>query len=446
MAAIAKLNYGAVNLNLLNDSGLYLAADPSGWIPKVAALGDAGLPADVVENIPLLVHGTSHDNVAAITQPLSDMMRIANNYWRDVDRVTPVWLHSKIDNETNERRALVRRIAWDWQSEYYSGSMIGSEPRLKATIERFGGWEQPTASTAVETAAIASIGGQYDYTAAGAADVVGTFPARLDYLYAWANAANLSVFWGGIRAAEKHSLTSYDPIKDFSSEFAPGTDAADVADATARNGTRMEIDFATVQDWAERATGGGNIGDGSNSGEGGDNLVILRAYVDAGTVADIKFAVSNVSADGITYTSIQRIDATSWTFYPIQGLIDNEGLPAIDLWAKQVSGSGSLHVDCIVFVPVDALFLFSEGTGVMGNGNIANSLRIFTRPDGVVQAYSGRLSVDVNNVEMEGPGVPIGDARLVVCAARADRASVKTDTLTLKMNHWQRWAGLRGNE
>jgi hypothetical protein len=447
MAAIAKLNYGATNLSLLDASGLYVAADESGrWIPSVAGIGPDGLPRNATETIPLLVHGTSHDDVASITQGLSDMMRYANNYWRDVDRVNPVWLHSKLDGETNERRALVQQITWRWLSQHYSGDMIGFEPRIQAAIERIGAWEQTTASTAVETAAIQSIGGLYDYTAAGAADVVGTLPARLDYLYTWANAANLSVMWAGIRAAEKHSLTSYDPILDFASEYTPGTDASDVVDATARSGSRMEITFATQTGWYSRASGANNIGDGTNSGEGGDNLALLRAYVDAGTVADIKLGFSFVSADGISYTNIQRIDATSWTIYPIQGLWNNEGLPTVDLWAKRVSGSGSLHVDCFVLTPVDALFLFAEGTGVMGNGAIGNALQIFTRPDNVVQAYSARLSADVGDVSMEGPGIPPGDGRLVVCAARADRASTLTDTLTLKMNHWQRWASLRGNE
>lgn len=447
MAAVAKLNYGATNLSFLNSSGLYVAADKSGrWIPSVAGIGANGLPRNVVETIPLLVHGTSHDNIAVITQGVSDMMRYTNNYWRDVDRINPVWLHSQLSGETNERRALVRTITWKWLSQHYSGDMIGFEPRIQAAIERIGAWEQPTASTAVETAAIQSIGGLYDYTAAGAADVVGTLPARLDYLYAWADAANLSVMWAGIRAAEKHSLTNYDPILDFASEFTPGTDAANVVDATARSGSRMEITFATQTGWYSRASAGNNIGDGTDSGEGGNHMALLRAYVDAGTVADIKVCFSFVSADGISYTNIQRVEGTSWTFYPINGLWNNEGLPTVDLWAKRVSGSGSLHVDCFVLIPVDALFLFAEGTGVIGNANIANSMQIFTRPDNVVQAYSSRLSVDIGDVSMEGVGIPPGDGRLVVCAARADRVSVLADTLTLKMNHWQRWASLRGNE
>jgi len=445
MAAVAKLNYGATNLSFLNNAGLYLS-DPRGWTPQVAGIGTDGLPKTVAERIPLWVYGTSHDNVAALTQLLSDMMRYTNNYWRDVDRASPVWLHSQLSGETNERRALVRTIGWKWETAHYGASMVGSTPEIQAAIERVGAWEQPTASTAVETAAIASIGGLYDYTAAGAADVVGTLPARLDYLYTWANAANLSVFWGGIRSAEKHSLGAYNPILDFASQFTPGTDAADVVDATARSGTRMEITFATQTGWFSRAAGANNIGDGTVSGEGGDNLALLRAYVDAGTVVDIKLGFSNVAADGVAYTGIQRISETSWTIIPIQGLWNNDGLPTVDLWATRVSGAGSLHVDCFVLIPVDALFMFAEGTGVMGNGAIANALQIFTRPDGVVKSFSSRLAVDVEDVSLEGAGIPVGDGRLVVCAARASRASTVTDTLTLKMNHWQRWASLRGVE
>ncbi len=445
MAAVAKLRYGAIDLSFLNTSGLYLSSE-RGWIPRVADIGPDGMPADVEERIPLSISGTSDDNVADIEQPLSDMMRYTSNYWRDADRVAPVWLHSQLAGETNGRRALVKKIRWNWLSEHYASDMIGYKPNLRALIERFGAWEQPTASTAVETAAIASIGGQYDYTAAGAADVVGNLPARLDFLYTWANANNLSVFWAGIRGAERHSLTNYDPILDFASEFAPGTDAADVADATARSGTRMEIDFAGEAGWASRASGSNNIGDGTRDGENGDNLAILRAYVDGGTVADIKLGFSFVSADGIAYTDIQRIEGASWTFYPIQGLWNNDNLPTVDLWAKRVSGGGSLHLDCFVLIPVDQFFLFAEGTGVMGNGNIANALQIFTRPDGVVKSFSSRLTVNVEDVEMEGPGIPVGDGRLVVCAAGASRVSLETDTLTLRMNHWQRWAGLRGNE
>ncbi len=452
MAAVAKLNYtdtgaSGVNLSFLDDSGLYITSP--GWIPKITQIGIDGLPTAVAEQIELWVNGTSYDDVATIEQSLADMMRMTANYWSDPDREVPVWLHSQLSGETNERRALVRAIAMAWLTEHYSQDMVSFKPRLKAAIERFGGWEQTTESTYKETSGISSTGGLnglYDYTAAPAADVVGTLPSRLNYLITWANSASMSVFWAGIRSEEKHTLGSYDPVFTFAADFTPGTDAADVVDATAKDGNRMNITFATAT-WASRATnGGGAIGDGTSPGESGDHLILLRAKVDAGTVADVKLSFSNISVtENVTYTGVQRISATSWTIYPLDGLFNNSDRPDLTMWARRVSGSGDLDIDCLIFIPVDSFFLFAEGTNVIGT-NASAGLQIFTRPDGVEQAYSASLAERVSNVQMVGPGIPVGDGRMVICAARTDRVSVLTDTLTIKMNHWPRWASLRGNE
>lgn len=447
MAAVLKLSYidpsaGATDLNLIDTSGIML--EGKGWIPKVASVGAGGVAQDVMETLTVYIVGTSHDDVATNEQALSDMMRRAGNYWRDVNRRSPVWLYAQLSGETNARRALVKEISWRWISQHYSEEMIDFKPRLKITINRMGAWEALTASTYEEVAAVASLGGQFDYTGAPASDVVGTLPSRLNDLFIWESAVNTSVMWAGIRSAELHTIGAYDPVWTFAADFVPDVDAADVADATAFDGNRMEIDFAVTPGWARRASAGGTNLDGDNTG---DHLILLRAYTDVGTEADIKilFSLTSANEDAI-YTSIQGITDNAWTIYPISGaLLNYEDSPNVEFWARRTNGAGSLHIDCLVFIPVDAFFLFVEGTNVIGPA-LGTSFGWSVREDGVIQGHSSLTGRDVGNVQMEGPGVPIGHGVMVICGARSGRASTKTDTFTLKMNHLERWAALRGSE
>lgn len=393
------------------------------------------------------VIGTSHDNVAALVQGLDEMRWRADEYVRDRSQQYAVWLHAQLSGETGERRAMARQVGVEWLSEHYSGEMVGFRPGLRVAVEREPYWERTSATTEVETGSLSTLGGVYDYTASPAADVVGDVPARLNRLYAWESGSNLSVLWAGFRSVNKHgSLASFDPCWGVS-EGTEDTDTSSVADATAQGGTRVEVTFATEAGWARRGYDVMQIGDSSRPGEKGPFLMLLRAKVDAGTEADVKLVRFHVGVDddGV-WTEPKRITATGWTIHPL-GLWENEGGPMLEYWARRVSGAGSLHLDCIVFIPTDEYFLFAEGTSILGHTNISNSLQFYTRADNSIVGYAAGLGgVDVYDVEAEGVGVPVGDGRLVVCAARADRASTLGDSLTLKMGHYPRWCNLRGAE
>lgn len=451
MAAVLKLSFDGTDLSFLDTSGMFLV-DP-GWIPKVGDLGADGKAGRVKEAILVEINGASYDDVGANEQALSDMMRVCR-IWRQDKRMEAVWLHSKLDGETGERRALVHNISWRWKSQHYAGAMVSFSPRLTIIIERDGAWEQLADTPDVDIAAVATVGGMLDYTVGPGADVVGTLPARLSKLETWANAADLGVLWGGFRSDEKHGdAGAFDPVLNIEGLTSVGADTADVGDATAENGTRTDVDFTVTEGWGLRKRGFVTaIGNASIEEESSPFLMIVRAYCDAATEAEIKISHNNNSTIADTsseqFTEAVAIDANAWTFYPLVGLWDNFRAPHMRLYARRTAGAGELHMDVIVFMPTDEYFIFGEQVSMIGNPAVGFRLTLETFADGIINGYSGSLNYSglVSNVEATGPGVPIGDGRLVVCAARDNRVSVLTDTLTVRTAFFPRWAALRGAE
>ncbi len=445
-------------LSLLNNGSTGFTADV--WAPRVATPRVDRVPNPVVEIIETRVKGSNQDNLAQHVQSLHDMQRWADQYMGDRQAmdgagVGPVWLHSKMNSETGERRALVRGIdtkyARDIDSDFYGGMVESNNlMEMALAIERGPYWERTTSSTGSQTSGIDSVGGLYDYTSASATDVPGDVPARVEKLEIWSNITDMSVIWAGFRSAARHTDPVMQPIMSLH-ELTLGANSTNASDPTACEASNVTVSFATSTGWADRVTATRHLYAGveylPNSGMA---LMLLRAHVSSGATGvpavtcDVR--VQRYEGDATfnaIYSEPVRVNSTVWTIYPL-GYHDNGGLPSISVQARRLSTAGSLYLDRMVMLPVDEYFLYAEGTNCIGSSIAAEELYFKVRADDGLIAYSGHLGMYVRNAAQSGAGVPQGDGRMVVVAARKDRQSNSSDTLTMKLSHFPRYVSLRG--
>ncbi len=423
------------------------------WAPRIATPLVDRVPAPVVETIETQVRGSNQDNLAQHVQQLHDMQRWTDQYMSDRQYldgvgVGPVWLHSKMNNETGERRALVRSLdavyARDVDSDFYGGMVeTNNLMEMGLAVERGPYWEKTTSSTGSQTSGLDSVGGLYDYTTASATNVPGDVPARIEKLEVWADTTAMSYIWAGFRSAGRHTDPAMLPTVPLP-QFSMGIDATGVADPTACEATNVTVNFASATGWTDRLTGTHGLAAGPYDVETGLMLLLLRAQVTSGASCEVRVLRHNTAAtEDAVYSDPVRINASAWTIYPI-GYHNNGGRPTITVQARRLSTAGSLYLDRMVMLPVDEYFLYAEGNSIIGGPVQENGFHWTVRADDTLLGYSDKLAKFTRNVAQSGAGVPPGDGRMVVVAARANRVSYASDNLTMKLSHFPRYVSLRG--
>ena len=177
MARVLKLVKGATTLNLLNNTdGISLRSGGDNWQPVYPIVSGYGEPEPVVETMRLQCRGTSQNAIAGTMQIWADMMRGASIYRTDANGTAPVWLHAKLDDETNERRSIVHRIDAAWVDSGMTEAIDQDVMLFDAAIERGPYWEAttPTAMGTMVYTNLLSNGG-FETAGAGGADVFGTW-------------------------------------------------------------------------------------------------------------------------------------------------------------------------------------------------------------------------------------------------------------------------------
>ena len=142
------------------------------YLPVTATpTGDGSIPPYVTETVPVLLRGTSHDDLAVSMQELAALQKRAAEYWVDQQQAIPVWLNCKLHAETSERRALVKAIHCEFRPDIEGlyRDCVEVQDYLVGTvlIERHPYWERPTARMFLNTTPAAAAAVAYDYTALG---------------------------------------------------------------------------------------------------------------------------------------------------------------------------------------------------------------------------------------------------------------------------------------
>lgn len=477
MTKVLKLVRGSSAVDLQSGAPGYQLLP--GWLPKVATPIYGRSPGPVVEELPIRISGTSHDDLASKLQALHEMQVGADAYIRDRATIEPVWLHARLTNETNERRALVRRMSLAFQTRWFGPEANQNVARVMAAIEREPYWEALTPTAAVSATGLSVLCGTVDYTASPGSDVVGDVPARLYELRILTESGTTETYeyvWLGFRSANKHgTLSNFVPLWECENGTA-GTDTAAATDATASPGgtgnTKMTCSFSTEAGWARRCTI--RLDDVVQNYDYealfGRFLVLMRAKVDSGTVAEARICQlytldPTVEVRGPTV----EVSSTDWTMHemgyvtiPLRDpqTLDLSSLDdiyeksfALAIDARRTSGSGSLHLDCLVLIPVDEYFISVSNAKI--DYDLSTFLYISVSPTNrhfAVTAEPAGETTDaqihtVGIISADGIGVPVGDGRMYCVLARADRVNDIDDTWYVsRIRMIPRWLSLRGNE
>ena len=467
MAVVFKFRRDTTDLSLLAGAGSGWRAGT--WNAKVGVPVHGRRPLPVTEAIDCLVDRGSHNDLGTSMQAMDDVREGAARYMADRQEQYPVWLHVKMNNETGERRALVREIAMEWLSAQVDmANEAGvNDARVRLKVEREGVWEG-TATVAMPAAtptAAASV--FYDYTASPGADVVGDRAARIAHFGFTVPSGAIGKIWVGVRSANKHgTVTNFVNIWECEdTDGTLGTDAGRTTDSTASPGgggnTKVRVTPGTAT-WAKRLTVDLADYTANRSDQFGMFLWLLRCAATTGTwEVQVRWGYQGMAdADFVAGPRVEV--GTSWNYYemgiaPIP-LRDLQVLPlavhaaayeagyTLQIWGRRTDGAGSLDLDCVCPVPVDEGFLSDEVEVIAGNvWAVAES------PIGRV----GRVVAYTSYYHVGAPksfcnfGLPPGDGRMIVVYQRP-ASSVLTDQITLNDGngglYYCQWYNLRGSE
>ena len=470
-------------------SGLQLAND--GWTPKIATptVAPAG---PVVETLQIIAQAASQDALAALLQELHAMQMWANRYWSDRDEQQPVWLYVKMHSESNTRRALVHRIDAVFGTGWFDPETITNAVDITLTVEREPYWEavdadwynyaynyQPFQSMlAYPEDYTANVAPGPDHATEIAQDVPGDVPARIERLWIITDpgavpATNYSEFWVGFRSANKHPDTNYSPprpgaIPQIEAESGtPQTaDTTEIAEGTASGSgnNAVRVTFASGAGWLERQRI--TLSSLANT-EFGSYLLLLRAGNDnAATVCEVQVRAGYPGATTV-YSEIVQVTTATWAIHNLglmtlpfrdyrtgtandyAAYIDNT--TQIEIWARRLSGTANLILDCILCVPADELLLHVTDTPA---GELPGNLAVFSvvgqAPEGHFSAIS-RTAIRTwpyvhasGQASASGIGIPPGDGRVYLVGAHADHTHAIIDTAHVAIEAFARYLSLRG--
>ena len=463
MARMLKLKRDTTELDLLAAEGAGWRA--ASWNPAVARMRYGGRAEPVIEVIEATVERASHNDLAASVQALDEMAFWADGYAQDRLMQEPVWLHAQMTNETSERRALVRRIDYEWLTPAVSATGYAKKNRaqMRVTIEREAYWET-TAYRGISSPTLpAGAAVLHDYTSS--ADIAGDVDARCSRIGVSAVVGQCDRLWLGVRSSNKidGNAANLQPLWECENGTNNASESGiiDVVDATASGGDYVrarEVDLNWDNEWHQVYAMHFSQATVQYLDNYGLFLWLLRARVTSGTWdTGLSFKHSSMPDAELIRKEAVEITATAWDFYevgiqqlpirnlqaPVAGGID--GWLEVQMWARRTSGSGDLHLDCLALVPVDEAFLYVENMGL--TGGLAPRCDIAQGPLGGQAVLTHDIPGKIVAFGWSNGKIvlPPGDGRMVVVHAR-EASSVLTDQITVPIFCYERWASLRGNE
>lgn len=479
MSSTIKLKQGdsgtELDLNVgLSSGDATVGWNVEDWLVQEAEYVEGEKSPLVTETMDLLLKGSDHDDLATRKQSMHQMQVYASRFIKDRNFRTPVWLHAQTCGESNERRALVHSIKLSPRSLSLDtkGWIDQNIERYRATIVREPYWESLTPITQIQDLSVGTLGGEFDFSSGGNT-VVGDVPARLYKLRLknTADAIAVDTLWLGFRSDDRHTdLDNFPPAWDMEDASWTYTDVSTEDDLDCIGDKRQTCDFSSETDWYARVRF--DLDDVSSNLENlyGKYLVLLRARAsDIYTVSWVQLKqFTRLDEDTRISGRIVEIPAlagpvdTPYHFYPLgvftipmrnlQGISTSllsdsfEQEERFALYAKQVSGSGDLYMDCLMFVPIDEYFIHVENSGLQAAA-INAATYIAQCPRGIHHSIAAddtnsKIS-EFPKISTSGIGVPVGNTRLYVVG---DDDSDPDDELNLRIQYYNRWLSLRGAE
>ena len=430
-----------------------------GWIPAIASNGDL----EVEEVLTLMVKSTTVDGLATALQNLYDRVNEAKYYENGIERYG-IWLCAQLVGETNVRQALIKLIKPSTGSPFATRQV-----EAKYFIKEFQlglirtPWWEGIVPTLYQPTSLNLVGGTFNYTTyvGSPGTVVGDVSARIALMKIMGHLGSggiLDKLWFGFRTDRYGTLAnfqSYWSLRKAAIFDADTTGGVAHADATAKDGFKTITTFATVATLIPRAYIRVTDVTANPADQRGSYTVLLRAKNSAAGTTRVRLK------DGMYYSLNYRTQArvaiasTSWLFYelgtvsiPSPGRLINGTSEvaqyAMVIDAERISGACSLEMDCLVLIPNNEGYIFTEDAPV----DFASSLEAWAMQyiDGrssVVARYSG-VAAKLGTIKASG-GLPTG-VGIVVAAGQRETVSTLADHVDLDIHALNRWAILRGAE
>lgn len=485
MAIVFELNWGATTVDMTMDSqdndGIGVSRE---YQPAVGDI-EGGY---VTDEMRLRVKSPTDDGLATYVQSLDRMRDYAARYEKDPTFVIPVWLNAKMDEETGERRAQVRSIRMDWESNPLAerGLAVAHEAHYILRVEH-GPWERPQSrgSQAASEASPAST--KHDYTLLGPRDPTGIIPARIEFT-TWTSDATGAPFarlWAGLRSAIKHGvLANFEEIWELEDGANNGAEsgitddnATDLNDSSPGSGSGIFVKLIeTDLDWDFDTNGGIfqqvleiTIADVSAEEieQFGYFLWLLRAMnsgADTTWQVQLRWGAAEMDDEDFRFGPIKEITAAAWDFFEMGSasvpLRDLHGLEqdflgsefiessyAIQIWARRTAGATNLYLDCLCPIPLDEGYIkitdFDIPAGTLGTLVYAEG------PDGTIEVATFNVAGEMTARPVwsgEDFRLPVGDGRLIWCYAGPTTTSILTGISAAGPLYIERWPNLRGGD
>lgn len=442
-------------------TGGYSLAD-DGYLPTSAPDG----VSSVHEVITLKLQGTSKDNLAALTQDLDEKVKQVG-WWLNnpgVERYL-VWIRVQLDGETYPRQAQILDILPPdsvrvFTAEEHMNNYIG---QYSIAFERTPFWEDPYTypSTTAKTG-INSIGG----TVVLSETIYGDVPARLARIDFKSAATIYDHFWIGWRTSRFGTTANFVPVWSLKDGSGGGTDTNTTSDSSAYSGTRLTCTFGSTATLVERCYMTVLQASPTHpADQRGMLTVLLRAKMSDSSVARVRlrggwFNSEDASMNSPVIRSRQVISGTDWNYYELGTMTLppfrffnsivalNNFTFALD--AERISGSGSLHLDCLVMIPSDEGMLRIVGASTIDTFTNL-SITAITPPNFehyglmIIDAL-GSVTYDNASISQIGWSLPANaETPRLIGAGSGNSVSAKSTTFDMSYTYIPRWRTLRGN-
>lgn len=437
MAKTLQITNGTLTVDLIT---IGLAAN--GWSTKTASDGEGIW--EVFEIVSDAVDATLRTTKANFDRLIEQALVYKDKLYESV----PVLLKWQSEGETSKQALVLNGESEILADEIYSPllGLNGGGAIMRLAVKRHPDWEIAAETSGADN--VSTLGGSF----ALSITKKGTTPGRIAKLLINDGPAELQhKIWCGIRPT-RLGTAGFQSIWE-AEDGHLFIDAADTVDASASDGNRVTVDFATVPSMIKRFTVNWFQASGGNSDDLiGRYLVLGRVKLStAATEVAVQlrhgwaFAGSSLyqSVVGTTYLSAVDTPAlTDWNLVEL-GVVDipptgnRSGISSAEMggyslliFAQRLAGANLLF-DCFVLIPAEHLF---TAIGARVNDNVAHLLAAYTGPDDFQTAIGVTGSTENHNCEFgfENWRFPI-DGGIVVYASQAVDKHVLSENVDLML-------------
>lgn len=403
----------------------------------------------VSETLDLVANQVGAGAIRATLGDMTDFLEQARRWHGGGLADSSVWLEWNSDGEPVKRALIYDGAVQLLASGRLNPMLTDGSAIARLALTRHALWENVAASS-LSTIGISALGGKYEFTG-----VAGNAPARISLLQVDGNTGAetypLTEIWAGFREKNQGS-SNFNPVWECE-DGTNATDAADGADATASDGNKVRVTFATVTTLAKRMSisvtqAAAGYGHTDYVHFQGRYLVLLRCKTTAGTIG----VQMRSGYDGEIQGELAIVENTSWLLKPLgevsipshwgsqfssAGFIKSV---TIELWAERITalGTENLDLDCLVLIPAGAMVSLSN-TALLGATHVMAVLATRENDETVGYEFNSAATaagaIDYSPTEWS---LPVGDGVLVV-AAQATAAHELAVTMDVAINYVPRW-------